>query len=92
MQVDDHAEADRREVNPPIEVETAKWSAAGTLDWCVKEQREWFGRVRGPDGLQQWIKATDLRRAKEARQLCLVERPPVQPQISRSSALKVHKQ
>jgi hypothetical protein len=28
-----HAEADRREVNPPIEVETATWSKAGQLDW-----------------------------------------------------------
>jgi hypothetical protein len=42
-----YAEADRREVDPPIEVETATWSAGGTLDWWVKERREWFGRVRG---------------------------------------------
>jgi hypothetical protein len=28
MQVDDYAEADRREVNPPIEVESANWSPA----------------------------------------------------------------
>jgi hypothetical protein len=26
---------DRREVNPPIEVESATWSAGGTLDWWV---------------------------------------------------------
>jgi hypothetical protein len=22
-----------------------------TLDWWVKEMREWLGRVRGPDGI-----------------------------------------
>jgi hypothetical protein len=31
------AEADRREVDPPIQVETATWSKAGQLDWCVKD-------------------------------------------------------
>jgi hypothetical protein len=56
-----YAEADRQEVDPPIEVETATWSAGGTLDWWVKERREWFGRVRGKDGRQRWIRATDLR-------------------------------
>jgi hypothetical protein len=56
-----YAEADRPEVGPPIEVETATWSAGGTLDWWVKERREWFGRVRGQDGRQRWIRATDLR-------------------------------
>ena len=48
-----YAEADRREANPPIEVESATWSAAGQLDWWVRERREWFGRVRGPDGRQR---------------------------------------
>ena len=33
---------------PPIEVESATWSAGGTIDWWVKERREWLGRVRGP--------------------------------------------
>jgi hypothetical protein len=65
MQVDDYAEADRREVNPPIEVEAATWSAGGQLDWWVKERGRWLGRVRGPDGRQKLIKATDLRQAKE---------------------------
>jgi hypothetical protein len=59
------AEEDRREVNPPIEVESATWSAGGTLDWWVKERQQWLGRVRGLDGRQKWIKATDLRPAKE---------------------------
>ena len=54
-----YGEADRREVDPPVEVEAATWAAGGTLDWWVKEHRprtEWYGRVRGPDGRQQWIK------------------------------------
>jgi hypothetical protein len=44
-------------------VQVATWSAAGTLDWWVRERREWFGRVRGPNGRQRWIKAADLRQA-----------------------------
>jgi hypothetical protein len=36
MQVDDYAEADRREVNPPIEVESATLSPGGTLDSWVR--------------------------------------------------------
>jgi hypothetical protein len=58
-----YGEADRRD--PPIEVEAATWSAGGTLDWWVKERQQWMGRVRGPDGRQRWIKATDLRPAKD---------------------------
>jgi hypothetical protein len=55
------AEADRREVDPPIQAETATWSKAGQLDWWVKERQEWWGRVRGADGRQRWIRAADLR-------------------------------
>ena len=33
-----YGEADRREVDPPIEVESATWSAGGTLDWWVKDR------------------------------------------------------
>jgi hypothetical protein len=62
IQVDDYADADRREVTPPIEVESATWAPGGTLDWWVKERQQWFGRVRGPDGQQRWVKAADLRR------------------------------
>jgi hypothetical protein len=58
------AQADRREVDPPIQVEAATWSRAGQLDWWVKERQEWLGRVRGPDGRQVWIKAADLRPTK----------------------------
>jgi hypothetical protein len=57
------AEADRREVDPPIEVETATWSPGGQLDWWVKDRQEWLGRVRGADGRQRWIRAGDLRPA-----------------------------
>ena len=44
-----YGEADRRAVDPPIEVEAATWSAGGQLDWWVKERQQWLGRVRGPD-------------------------------------------
>jgi hypothetical protein len=47
------AGADRREVDPPIQVETATWSPGGQLDWWVKERQQWFGRVREPDGRQK---------------------------------------
>jgi hypothetical protein len=57
------AEVDRRLVDPPIQVETATWSKAGQLDWWVKERQQWLGRVRGKDGRQRWIKASDLRPA-----------------------------
>jgi hypothetical protein len=40
MQVDDYAEADRREVNPPVEVKAATWLPGGTLDWWVKERQQ----------------------------------------------------
>jgi hypothetical protein len=34
-------DADRREIDPPIQVEIATWSPAGRLDWWLKERREW---------------------------------------------------
>ena len=46
MQVEDYSEADRHPVDPPLEVESATWSAGGTLDWWVKERQHWLGRVR----------------------------------------------
>jgi len=60
-----YGEADRRAVDPPVEVQVATSSAAGTLDWWIRERREWSGRVRGPNGRQRWIKAADLRPASE---------------------------
>jgi hypothetical protein len=62
-----YADNDRHEVDPPVEVQVATWSAGGALDWWVKERQQWLGRVRGPDGRQKWIRATDLRPAKENR-------------------------
>jgi hypothetical protein len=32
-------EADRRAVDPPIEVEAASWSAGGQLDWWIRERQ-----------------------------------------------------
>jgi hypothetical protein len=32
-------EADRREVDLPVQVETATWSRAGQLDWWVKDRQ-----------------------------------------------------
>jgi hypothetical protein len=58
------AEADRRVVDPPIQVETATWSKAGQLDYWVKERQQWLGWVRGAHGRQWWIKAADLRPAR----------------------------
>ena len=36
------AQADRREVDPPIPVDMATWSA-GRLDYWVKERQRWLG-------------------------------------------------
>jgi hypothetical protein len=58
-----YSAADRREVDPPIHVQTATWSKAGQLDWWVKDRQERFGRVRGADGRQRWVKAVYLRPA-----------------------------
>src|SRR4029453_16038482 len=33
----ERAEADRRDADPPIPVDTATWSNAGQLDWWVKD-------------------------------------------------------
>jgi hypothetical protein len=62
------AETDRRVVDPPIEVQAATWSPGGQLDWWVKDRQEWFGRVRGADGRQRWIKASDLRPASGSQE------------------------
>jgi hypothetical protein len=61
------APEERREVRPPVEVDTATWAAAGTLDYWVRERGEWWGRVRAQDGRQVWVRATDLRRSPDAK-------------------------
>jgi hypothetical protein len=78
-----YAEADRREVNPPVEVESATWTHGGTLDWWVKERREWFGRVRGLDGRQRWVKALIFARLREADGTSSVEGPSVRSRVCR---------
>jgi hypothetical protein len=45
-------EADRLEVKPPIEVESATWSAAGTLDYWVKEEQAICARYRAAPALR----------------------------------------
>ena len=45
----------------------ATWSKAGQLDWWVTERQEWWGRVRGADGRQRWIRAVDLRPASDSQ-------------------------
>jgi hypothetical protein len=54
-------EADRREVDPPVQVEMASWSPGGRLDYWVKERQQWLGEVRGEDRRQRWIRPVDLR-------------------------------
>jgi hypothetical protein len=65
--VQQRADADRREVDPPVQVEAASWSSAGQLDWRVRDRQEWFGRVRGADGRQRWVRAVDLRPGNGSR-------------------------
>jgi hypothetical protein len=48
-QYGERAAADRREVDPSVEVETASWSKAGQLDWWVRKRQEWGDRVRGAE-------------------------------------------
>jgi hypothetical protein len=62
-EVQQRAEADRREDDPPIQVVRATWSKAGQLNWWVKDRQEWWRRVRGANGRQGWIRAADLRPA-----------------------------
>jgi hypothetical protein len=40
------AAADRRVIDPPIQVEMATWTKAGQLDWWwVNERQQWWGRA-----------------------------------------------
>jgi hypothetical protein len=63
----EYSDADRQEVNPPIQAQVATWTHGGQLDWWVLERSEWLGRVRGTDGKKRWIRASDLRPANGQR-------------------------
>jgi hypothetical protein len=41
-EVQQRAETDRREVNPPTQVQRAILSIAGELEWWVRERQEWW--------------------------------------------------
>jgi hypothetical protein len=56
------AAANRRAVEPPVEVEVAVWESAGVLEHWVRERQEWWGRVRHQSGTIEWVRAADLRR------------------------------
>ena len=56
-------QADRIEVNPPIEVQSATWSAAGQLERWVKERRGMVGsctRSRRSTGVDQSFRSSAL--------------------------------
>jgi hypothetical protein len=53
-------------VDPPIEVESATWSAAGDLDYWVKERQEWLGRVRVQTDVRSGSKQLIFVRPKRA--------------------------
>ena len=59
-------QADRREVSPPIEVESATWSGAGDLDYLAERAPGVVlpGTASSTD-INVWIRAVDLRAAKE---------------------------
>jgi hypothetical protein len=61
-EVQRRAEADRRVVDPSIQVDTATWSRVGQLDWWLKERQEWG--VVYADGRQRWIRAVNGRGLK----------------------------
>ena len=67
--VEDDQPGEEQDESAPIErrIDPFVDQAAGTLDWWVKERQEWFGRVRGKDGCQRWVKATDLHPSQEGK-------------------------
>ena len=51
-----------RRVDPPVPIEA--FHPAGVLDAWVRENGDWTGRIRQPDGTFVWIRRTDLRRTE----------------------------
>jgi hypothetical protein len=53
-----------RSADPGRDGHLVTWRPTGLVRQRARRPRlEWFGRVRGKDGKQRWIKASDLRRA-----------------------------
>ena len=51
----------RRKVNPPVEVERVGWAPAGRIDYWVKNQGVWYGRLIDNEGGAKWVPSSDLR-------------------------------
>jgi hypothetical protein len=39
----------------------AEWHDGGVLDVWIRDNGEWLGRVRDPDGRITWVPGADLR-------------------------------
>ncbi|MPZ60414.1 MAG: hypothetical protein GEU93_03770 [Propionibacteriales bacterium] len=52
---------DVRHVTPPKRVDVHKWVTGGALDVWVRENGEWYGRVRDKTGRLSWRHARELR-------------------------------
>ena len=79
--------------NRPTVVESATWTAAGELDFWVRNRGEWWGRVRGQDAHHVWVKAADLREPKRLeldeieKELATAQSPSRRDQAISSQAL-----
>jgi hypothetical protein len=54
---------DVRHLDAPRLVELHRWQPAGELDVWVRDDGQWWGRVRDEHGLYRWHRATDLQPA-----------------------------
>ena len=59
--VQQRAEADRREVNPQIQVEAAIWTTAGQLALVGEGAAAMVGSRTRRKAVNGWIRAVDLR-------------------------------
>jgi hypothetical protein len=46
-------------------VESVTWAPGGTLDYWVKERREWWAAYGVQNGHQKWVKAANHGATKE---------------------------
>jgi hypothetical protein len=51
-------QADRIEVNPPIDAQSANGRLPANSTGWVKERQEWWRRMRGPDSRQAWLRSS----------------------------------